>query len=43
MVTNLLVRSLVIQLLPKEIQLLLLERLLTGHHVYNHAVTDTSI
>lgn len=37
-VTNLLVRSLVIQLLPEQIQLLLLECLLTAHHMYNHAV-----
>lgn len=43
MVTNLLVRSLVIQLLPKQIQLLLLECLLTAYHMYNHAVIYTSI
>lgn len=43
LVTNLLVRSPVIQLLPKQIQLLLLECLLTANHVYNHAVIHTSI
>lgn len=41
--TNLFERSLVIQLLPKQIQLLLLDRLLTAHHVHNHAVIHTSV
>lgn len=43
LVTNLLVRSPVIQFLPEQIQLLLLECLFTANHVYNHAVIYTSI
>lgn len=43
MVTNLPVRNLVIHLLPKQIQLLLLECLFTAHHMYNHTVIYTGI
>lgn len=35
-ITNLAERSLVIQLLPKQVQLLLLKLLLTAHHVHYH-------
>lgn len=36
-------RSLIIQLPPKQVQLLLLELLLAAHHMYHHAAVCTSI
>jgi len=36
-------RSLLVQLPPKQVQLLLLELLLTAHHVYDHAAARISI
>lgn len=41
--THLCERSLDIQLPPKQVQLLLLELLLTAHHVYNHAAVCISL